>query len=459
MRAAKFAIVPVVLLIAACVGGTDAQRKESQQAVEAAIDSPENWATKAENYEDLSLRWLESFDDPVMLKFIEEGKANNLDLQAAAGNMDRAWLLAEQSGAALKPTVDLSLGRTQTGRANSGSSSSDVNVGLTVSWEADVWGRIRAGVSAAEASAQAAEADYVFAQHSLSSNIARTYLQVIEAKLQAGITRKNLSILGETMRIAQVKFDNGVSSGQDIALNRANLASARDQLTAIEGSQRDATRALEVLLGRYPDAALEMPDVLPKLPPPPPAGVPSEVLERRPDIVSAERRVASAFNATAQAEAARLPSFSLTTSAGGGSSSLSDVLDPANVAWKLAANLVAPLFDGGRRRIDVEIANVEQRQAIASYAQTALSAFAEVETNLDLGRVLASRRGDLTEAMEQSQKAYRIAELRYEEGETELLDTLQIQQQAISAESNLLSIQRLQLDQRIVLYLSLGGEW
>ena len=173
MKVAKFTIVPVVvLLIAACAGGT--QPKEIQQAVESAIDSPETWVTKAEKYEDLSLRWLESFNDPVMLKLIEEGKANNLDLQVAAGNMDRAWLLAEQSGATLKPTADLSLGRAQTGSANGGSSSSNINVGLTVSWEADVWGRMRAGVSAAQASAQAAEADYVFALHSLISNIAKT---------------------------------------------------------------------------------------------------------------------------------------------------------------------------------------------------------------------------------------------------------------------------------------------
>lgn len=170
---------------------------------------------------------------------------------------------------------------------------------MQLSWELDVWGRIHAGVDAAKASAQVAEADYVFAQHSLSANIAKTYLKVIEAKLQAGITRKNLSILKETMRITQVKYDNGISSGQDIALNRANLASAQEQLLEIEGSQRDAMRALEVLLGRYPNASLDIPKVLPDLPLPPPAGIPAEILERRPDIVSAERKIASAFNSTA----------------------------------------------------------------------------------------------------------------------------------------------------------------
>jgi len=121
--------------------------------------------------------------------------------------------------------------------------------------------------------------------------------------------------------------------------------------------------------------------------------------------------------------------------------------------------LVAPLFDGGRRKIDVEIATVEQKQAIANYAQKALTAFSEVENNLDQGRVLADRETALSEARSQSAKAYHIAELRYNEGESDLLDTMQIQQQAISAVSKLLSVKRSQLEQRVNLYLSLGGSW
>ena len=120
---------------------------------------------------------------------------------------------------------------------------------------------------------------------------------------------------------------------------------------------------------------------------------------------------------------------------------------------------MAPLFDGGRRKIDVEIAYVEQEQAIANYAKTALTAFSEVENTLDQGGILANRRTALHEALSQSNTAYRIAKLRYEEGEVSLLDTLTIQQQAISAESNVLSINRLELEQRINLYLSLGGSW
>jgi NodT family efflux transporter outer membrane factor (OMF) lipoprotein len=458
MRLVKLITLLIVALSAtSCV--TTTHKGEREQTIEKAVEAPASWVTKIAESDNVPTQWLKSFNDPMMLKLIEEGKANNIDLQVAAGNMNKAWLLAKQSGAALKPSADLSLGRAQSGSADSGASTSNVTVGLQVSWELDIWGRIRAGVHAAEARAQATEADYIFAQHSLSANIAKTYLKVIEAKLQADITRKNLTIFKKTMRITQVKYDNGMSSAQDVALNRANLASAKEQLIALEGSQRDAIRALEVLLGRYPNAELDISGVLPDLPPPPPAGIPSEILERRPDIVSAERQIASAFDATDQAKAARLPRFSLTSTVSGTSSSLSDVLNPTNVAWQLGSNLMAPLFDGGRRKIDVEIATVEQKQAISNYVQKALTAFSEVENNLDQGRVLADRETALIEVQAQSNKAYRIAELRYREGESDLLDTLQIQQQAIVAESNLLSIKRSQLEQRINLYLSLGGSW
>lgn len=454
-------VLTLALLTTSCA--TSDQSVESRQAAQTAISAPEAWATKVEKNAgtlgNAPAKWLQSFNDPTLLKLIAEAKANNFDLQAAAGNMNKARLLAKQSGVALKPTVDLSLGSSEAGRLNSSSSNTQLNVGLQASWEIDLWGRLRAGVNAAAASAQGAKADYIFAQHSLSANVANAYLKTILVKRQKALSQKNLSILQETMRITQLQYDNGMSSAQNIAVNKANLAVVKERLITLEGSERDGLRSLEVLLGRYPSASADIPDVLPTLPASPPAGVPSEILERRPDIVSAERQIASAFNATAGAKAARLPRLSLTATIGGTSNSLSDVLDPANVAWKLGSNLLAPLFDGGKRKIDVEIATVEQKQAIANYAQKALNAFSEVESNLDQGTVLAKRETELKEAFKQSGKAYKIAKLRYREGEIDLLDTLQIQQQAISAESNLLTIKETQLEQRINLYMALGGSW
>ena len=202
-----------------------------------------------------------------------------------------------------------------------------------------------------------------------------------------------------------------------------------------------------------------MRESLPAVPPVPPAGLPSELLERRPDIVAAERRVAAAFNATNQARAARLPTIGLTGNLGSASDSLSGLLESSNAAWTAGANLLAPIFDGGRRREAIEIATADQEQALAAYGQAAISAFSELEANLDQGVVLQQRIVDLKEAASEAQNAFRIAKLRYEEGEEELLNVLTIQQRAIGSTSSLSSVERLLLEQRVNLNLALGGSW
>ena len=169
--------------------------------------------------------------------------------------------------------------------------------------------------------------------------------------------------------------------------------------------------------------------------------------------------MAAAFNATNQSRVAHLPTIGLTGNLGGASSSLSDLLDPANVAWTAGANLLAPIFDGGRRREAVEIATADQEQALIAYGQAAISAFSELETNLDQGAVVQQRIVDLNEASAEAGRAFRIAKLRYDEGEEDLLSVLTIQQRVISARSSLSSVRRLLLEQRVNLNLALGGSW
>ena len=433
---------------------------DSDKAITEAVEAPDAWVAAAESVGSVTIEWFDEFQDPLLLKLIEEGKSNNLDLKTAAGNVELAWVLANQAGASLQPVASISLGETGSSTATGDTPSSrQTNLTGQVSWELDIWGRIRAGSRAAVDSARSAEADYRFALHSLGASIAKAYFIVIEAKMQAEVTRKNLNILTDTMRIVKVKFENGLASSQDVSLARAQLASAEENLLKVESSKREAIRALELLLGRYPNAELELPDSLPVLPPSPPAGLPSTILERRPDIIAAERTIAAAFNSTEAAKAAALPSFSLTSTIGGASGGLSDVLNAGNVIWQLAANLMVPIFDQGSIAAQIEVANIEQKQAISSYVKAALNAFSDVETNLDLGQVLVKRERHLITAQKEINNAYRLANLLYQEGESELLDVLTIQQNAIAADSNSVAIRRLLLEQRINLYLALGGEW
>ena len=421
-------------------------------------DAPNAWAEAGERVGPVQSGWIARLEDPVLDALVEEALANNRNLQAAAANVQRSWALAGQAGAALSPSVSLSSGATRSGNIEDTGADSYSLTGQA-SWELDLWGRIRAGNQAAVLSAEAAEADYVYSQYSLAAAVARGYFLAIEAGRQAETVRNTLDALNETDRIVGVQFEFGLATSQDVALSRSDLARTKDSLIAAQGSQRDALRSLEVLLGRYPAADLELRRDLPDVPAPPPPGVPSEILERRPDVIAAERRVASAFNSLDQAKAARMPSISLTGSLGGSSGDLTNLINPTNVAWQAATSLVAPLIDGGLRESQVEQANAEQTQAIATYADTVLTAFQEVEGSLDQTVVLKDRAVQLEEAASEARNALRIVNLRYEEGETDLLDVLTIQQRVLSNEGDVVSIERAQLDEWVGLNLALGGSW
>ena len=420
------------------------------------------WASAQESVGDVEIGWLNVIGDETLSSLVREAQANNKNLQAAAANVDRSWALAKQAGAALSPQVNLVAGGSQSGGvtgAGAGAGSGGANLGLQVDWELDVWGRIKSGKEAAAASAESAEADYRFSQYSLAAAVARAYFLAIEAGVQTDVARKTVEALTETNCIVGAQYAEGLASSQDRALAQSDLSSAEANLTASEGAKRDALRALEILLGRYPAADLEVRAALPESPPTPPAGLPSELLERRPDIIAAERQVAAAFNSLDQAKAAKMPQISLTSTIGGSSGQLTNLLNPANVAWTVGGNLVAPLFDGGARQSQVEISSAEQKQAVAAYGQAALEAFQEVEQGLDQSVVLREQEASLKKAAENANEAYRSADLQYKEGETSLLDVLVIQQRVFSADSNSVSIERARLENWVNLNLALGGSW
>ncbi len=441
-----------------------APTKKTEAQIQATLDeqttfTAASWASRADA-SDITVSWLSTFNDAKLNSLVSEAQANNRNLLAAAASVENAQALARQAGAALLPTVGLGVDADRSGSRNSNISPIDGrSVNLQTSWEIDLWGRIRNNQRAAVNSAKAAQADFRSAQQSLAATTAQSYFALIESNRQIQTAAENVKILEEISRIVNVQYKNGIVSAQDIALTRSDMASAREQLINLQGAQRNAARALEVLLGRYPSAELNAGLVLPPPPAAPPAGIPSELLERRPDLVAAERRVAAAFNQREVARVARLPSLSLTGVIGGSSTSLSDVLSPANTTWRLGASLLASVFDGGSAKAQFDSATANQKQTLADYGQSALTAFNEVETALDQGSVLKQRQEQLVIVEREAAEAYRIATLRYQEGEINLLDVLSIQQRLINAQSNLVTVNRLLLDQRVGLHLALGGDW
>ncbi|NBB78028.1 MAG: efflux transporter outer membrane subunit [Verrucomicrobia bacterium] len=456
-----FLIAFTGLVFAACSGVETAGGVADRQAdamVANRPDMPESFRA-VDDARPVELHWLGRFKSPQLNALVAEAQAHNRDLQAAAAQVERARALAAKAGAALKPSLAVAGTGGTTGLIENRQTLEDFSLGAQVSWEVDIWGKLSAGQRGAAASAEAAEAQLVFARHAIAAATAQAYFAALEGSLQLRLASENIQTLEALARIVQIQYDNGLANSQDLALSKSDLALARSQLEEVSLARRDALRALELLLGRYPGAELELVESLPSLPASPPPGLPSELLERRPDVVAAERQVASAFEATARARAARLPTLSLTGNLGNRSTELADILRPDNLAWQAAGNLLAPLIDGGARRADLAAATASQQEAVANYAQTALQAFGEVESFLDLGGSLRTRAGQLDEAAVEAARALKIAELRHKEGEAPLLDVLTVQQRVAARKSQSIHVQRLQLDQRVKLYLALGGDW
>ncbi|QYJ08333.1 efflux transporter outer membrane subunit [Qipengyuania flava] len=452
--------VAMATLLAGCstVRAVNDERAEAL-AAESVPPVPDQWTSVRERVGPVDVGWIAAFNDPVLTALVEEAQRNNRNLQAAAASVRRANAFARQAGAPLLPSVGLSADAARTEVFEGPGSGNRFGVGLQVSYEVDLWGRIAAGEAAAIASAQAAEADYIFAQYSIAASVARTYFLVIESREQADVAAGIVDALTEIVRIVNLRFRYGFASEYDTSLAEADLQSARDSLAAARNGEIEALRALEALVGRYPAGLLETAENLPGVPPPPGAGLPSQLLERRPDVIAAERDVAAALNSLSVARAARLPSLSLSTSVGGSSAQLENILDPVNLAWTLAGNLLAPIFQGGALDAQVDIAQADVDAAAAIYADTAINAFTEVESALDRGVFLRTRREALETSVARSRNALRLSNLQFGQGEIDLFDVLGTQQRVFGAESSLLAIKRAQLNQYVELSLALGGDW
>lgn len=455
----KSLLATTVIVLSAC-SSVEPGTQEARTIVSKQVsDQPDYWTAVASDVGQIDNGWIGAFKDSKLDQLVQEAQQSNRNLRTAALNVERSWVLAKQSGAALSPQVNASLGGSSAGGFRGNGSNENLSIGVQASWEVDVWGRIRSGQQAATSSAEAAEADYKFAQRSVAAGVARAYFGAINAEQQVQIASSIVDALTETTRIVKVQFDNGLASAQDVALAEANLASANDTLERGKASSNTSLRSLEVLIGRYPSTNLFVGSKLPEKPSDPPAGIPSELLERRPDLVAAERRIAAAIDTVDQSKAARLPSISLTGGVSGASPDLSSLLNPTNLAWQAASSLLVPVMDGGARRAQVELSTLDQKAAVEAYADAALNAFSEVENALADGQTLGRRKVFLQNAVRSSDEALRLARLQYDEGEIDLLSVLQLEQAAFGARSNLVTLNRLELDQYIDLNLALGGDW
>ncbi|MBK8097337.1 MAG: efflux transporter outer membrane subunit [Planctomycetes bacterium] len=434
--------------------------------VDLGIATPARWQSPTTDGE-LSDAWWQGFGDAALNEHIQHALAHNKDLVAAAMRLHSAAELAVIAGAGDELQADAGLTATRARRAFVGfpfggggvlsNTSTTLGLSLNLSWEIDLWGRVRAGERAALAEVQATAADLHAAELSVVAQTCKAWFAVIEARQQLALAQATVASFVRTADDVRDRYRRGVRPALDAHLVDTNVANARAAVPARQDQLQRAIRQFEILTGRYPGGTTASSDTLPTALPAVPAGLPGELLQRRPDLAAAERRLAAAGCRIDQARASLYPRLSLTASGGTTSEKLEDLVDDDFRVWSLGANLLQPLLAGGSLRAEVRRQEATFGEALARYGSAVLRAFGEVESALAAEGLLAERQVALTAAAQHAGAASALAHERYLRGLAEALAVADTQRQSFAAESARIAAQRQQLDLRIDLFLALGG--
>ncbi|MEX0323515.1 MAG: efflux transporter outer membrane subunit [Puniceicoccaceae bacterium] len=450
MRRCGLAILWIsALLLAGCI------QQPSGIDESLSLSIPQVWTS--ESGVPASQSWLADFNDSQLEALVREALSGNLQLQAGIARLDQAAAFARINRADRWPSVNLGGSAQRFTSLMNRSAADSFSLNGTVSWEADLWGRVRAQVTGAEADLLAAESDFEGLRISIAGFVAQAWFAAIEARNQEDLSRETVESFEANLLTVEERFQRGLSPALDLRLTRANVASARATYNQQKRVADNAVRTLEVLLGRYPGASLQTEEELPVLNSPIPAGVPADLLSRRPDVLSSYQRLVSADAGWIESKRALLPSINLTGQYGWTSSELDNLLKDGFDVWSLLGNVTAPVFQGGRLRANVARTEAARAEAVANYQDTILTAFREVEAGLAGEILLQQQLAAVTAAAEESIGAQELAEERYERGLVNIVTVLEAQRRAFNAKSNMIQVQAALLQNRLALYLALGG--
>jgi NodT family efflux transporter outer membrane factor (OMF) lipoprotein len=434
--------------------------------------------------------WISSFGDPELTALVYDAVERNPDLKAAAARVEASRAAVRIAAASLYPRIAMKgLGERQ-GQRLSGDLGRDINppsfggpgtedsggAGLDTSmdetsqrwvyglaagaaWEADVWGRIRSKKAAAKAESEALEADYEFARQSLAAAVARAYFTTIEAAQQEANAQETLNLYQEYSQLTDVQKQHGFASDFDVAQIKSRTASAEDALYTAQQARAQTIRAIEVVTSHYPAGKFDVRRSFPRQPRSVPAGLPAQILERRPDLIASERRFAAAFHRVNEARTARLPRFVLSATSGLGTAELDGVGALNALVWSLAAGVTQPIFFGGELKAAQDLRTAEQKAAAASYVGHALRAFGEVEDALANDYYLRRREGALGSAVSSSGESINLAGKQLEQGQIDMFTILRLAGENLAAKVQWTQIRAARLRERVNLYLALGGDF
>ena len=437
--------------------------------------APSRWVASKEGQAGVDSRWVRRFGSSSLNALVREAVTSNPSLIVAEERVKRAVILAKSSQAPALPQASAGLNGARNKQVFTGlpvlnsdgplqTLSTTLGVSLDVSWEPDIWGRVAASQSAAIARVEAEGYAYRAASASLAAQVTKSWLSLGEANEQLALAKEALANRKEVeaaieARFAQALADDGGTSAQ-LRLARTDSANATEVIERWKGEVLRIRNQLELLVGRYPAGAIGSGGVvLPRLPAKPPKGLPSELLVRRPDILEAERLYAAATKDSEVSDLARFPSFSLTSGTGRTSSTFSDLLDSDFGVWSLAGNLTVPILNGGSLQANYEASRSDERSALASLQRTVLDAFGEVEQALVADEVLDRRIAAVRDALVEAEAAEQASVSDYAQGLGSVLTLLQARDQRTQIATQLVTLRRMRLSNRVDLHLALGGDF
>jgi len=456
-------------LLAACASDPPPRVDDAELQIDVPADWSARAASAANDDQDAQLRsdWWKQFGDERLDRLVAAGLEHNRDLRASAARLQAAAAAHRIAGGPLLPELDLAFDANRSRRVFIGfpfggggvpsSTFTTYGLSLGVRWELDIWGRLSSADRAALADQEAALHDLQAARLSLVAQICRAWFAAVEAREQLALAEATAEAFERTLADVRDRFRRGVRPALEVHQAATNLANAEANTAQRRELLQRALRQLDVLVGRYPDGAFDATASLDVTLDDVPAGLPADLLLRRPDLRAAERRVAAAGCRVDSARAALWPKLALTASGGTTSTDLEDLVDSDFRVWSVGANLLEPLFRGGALRAEVARQQAVRAEAFANYGSAVLRAFGEVEDILATEQQLQQRRAHLSDAARHAAQARDLARERWQLGLTDFLAVADGQRQAFQTESARITITRQRLDNRIDLLLALGG--
>ncbi|MDN0081993.1 efflux transporter outer membrane subunit [Crenobacter sp. SG2305] len=464
-RVTRWVLLPLTAaVLSACAVGPDYSRPKID--IPASFKEATGWKAAEPQDHQPKGKWWEVFNDPQLNALEEQLVISNQNIALAEAQYRQAQALLQGAQAGFYPDVTGSVSKT---RASSGGGISSNNsskavtsintLSLNASWEIDLWGKIRRSVESSKASLAASEADLEAARLSAQSQLAISYFQLYVADAEKAFLDDSVKAYQQFLDLTRNRLAAGVASPADMAQAETLLKTAQVSALAKGVQRAQLEHAIAVLLGKAPAdfslAKVEKTPVLPDIP----AGVPSQLLERRPDIASAERRVAAANAQIGVAKAAYFPDLTLSATGGYASSSFANWLSLPNRFWSVGPQLAMTLFDGGLLKSKTDQAIAVYDQSVATYRQTVLAGFQEVEDNLVALRLLEDQARLQNEVVKAAQTSQKITENQYKAGTVSYLDVVTTQATTLAAQRNDFDILNQRLTAAVTLIQALGGGW